>query len=179
ALAPLLPYNCASIAAAAPAKSSAGRLSRFGAIWLTAAIMLATVSPVMVGADAASPQPTAPSSASMRTRILSARLTVSPAIFTGFFIGRLTAMGSMVLIRTPFLESQMRRDSAGRRSVPGSAAWRQAAVGLWHGPAKPGALAGFHGRPRPFAGRNPAIGARRGGRRGYDGIAVGLNAIGL
>ena len=65
----------------------------------TAAIMLATVSPVIVGADAASPQPTTPSSASMRTNILSARVTVSPDICTGFFIGRLTAMGSIDLIR--------------------------------------------------------------------------------
>jgi hypothetical protein len=64
----------------------------------------------------------------MRTRILSARVTVSPAIFTGFFIGRLTAMGSMVLIRTLFLYPQMPRVSAGRRIVPGRAAWRQAAV---------------------------------------------------
>ena len=66
--------------------------------------MLATVSPVMVGADAASPQPTTPSSDSMRTSTLSARVTVSPAIFTGFFIGRLTAMGSMALIRTLLLD---------------------------------------------------------------------------
>ena len=70
--------------------------------------MLATVSPVMVGAEAASPQPTAPSSASMRTRILSARVTVSPAILTGFFIGKLTAMGSMALIRTLFLDRKCR-----------------------------------------------------------------------
>ncbi len=77
---------------------------RPGAIWPTAAIMLATVSPVMVGADAASPQPTTPSSDSMRTRTLSARATVSPAICTGFFIGRLTAMGSIALIFTTFLD---------------------------------------------------------------------------
>jgi hypothetical protein len=64
----------------------------------------------------------------MRTRILSARLTVSPAIFTGFFIGRLIAMGSMVLIRTLFLESRMPGVGASRRIVPGWAAWRQAAV---------------------------------------------------
>jgi hypothetical protein len=63
--------------------------------------------------------------------MLSARVTVSPAIFTGFFIGRLIAMGSMVLIRTLFLESQVPRVNAGRRSVPGRPAWRQAAVGLW------------------------------------------------
>jgi len=93
------------IAAAAPAKSSAARPISAGAICATAAIMAATVSPVMVGADAASPQPTAPSSASTRTSTLSARATVSPAICTGFFIGRLTAMGSMVLIFTPALSS--------------------------------------------------------------------------
>jgi hypothetical protein len=37
----------------------------------------------------------------------------------------------MALMRTLFLESQMPRGSAGKRSVPGWAAWRQAAVGLW------------------------------------------------
>jgi hypothetical protein len=35
---------------------------------------------------------------------LSARATVSPAICTGFFIGRLTAMGSIDLILTPVLD---------------------------------------------------------------------------
>ena len=60
-----------------------------------AAIMLATVSPVMVGAEAASPQPTTPLSASMRTSTLSARVISSPAMMTGFFIGRLTAIGSI------------------------------------------------------------------------------------
>src|SRR3954470_7028171 len=62
--------------------------------------MLSTVSPVMVGADAASPQPTVPLSASMRTSRLSARDTSSPAITTGFFIGRLIATGSTRLIFT-------------------------------------------------------------------------------
>ncbi len=62
--------------------------------------MLAVVSPVMVGAEAASPQPTKPLSASMRTSTLSARATVSPAMVTGFFIGRLTAIGSIDLIFT-------------------------------------------------------------------------------
>ena len=67
--------------------------------------MPATVSPVMVGAEAASPQPTTPVSDSTRTSTLSARVTVSPAICTGFFIGRLTAIGSMDLIFTKRLET--------------------------------------------------------------------------
>ena len=62
--------------------------------------MLSSVSPVITGADAASPQPTVPSSASMRTKTLSARRTSSPAMMTGLSIGRLTAIGSMVLIGT-------------------------------------------------------------------------------
>src|SRR5262245_36100657 len=60
--------------------------------------MLSTVSPVMVGAEAASPQPTTPLSASMRTSTLSARLISTPAMTTGFFIGKLTAIGSTRLI---------------------------------------------------------------------------------
>ena len=87
-------------------------------MWLTAAIMPATVSPVMVGAEAASPQPTVPSSDSMRTSTLSARVTVSPAIFTGLPIGRLTAMGSMALMRT-LVPGEI------CASVAGQAAWRQ------------------------------------------------------
>jgi hypothetical protein len=35
-------------------------------------------------------------------------VTVSPAIFTGFFIGKLIAMGSMVLMRTLFLDRKCR-----------------------------------------------------------------------
>src|SRR5215831_2617426 len=62
--------------------------------------MLSSVSPVMTGAEAASPQPTKPP-ASMRTRTLSARRTSSPAMTTGLSIGKLTAIGSMVLICTP------------------------------------------------------------------------------
>ena len=62
--------------------------------------MLSTVSPVMVGAAAASPQPTAPLSASMRTRTLSACLISTPAMKTGFFMGKLTAIGSTRLIFT-------------------------------------------------------------------------------
>src|SRR5687768_1803333 len=62
--------------------------------------MLSTVSPVMVGADAASPQPTTPFSASIRTSILSACLISTPAMTTGFFMGKLTAIGSMRLIFT-------------------------------------------------------------------------------
>ena len=57
--------------------------------------MLSSVSPVITGADAASPQPASPSSVAMRTSTFSARRTSSPAMMTGFFIGRLTASGSM------------------------------------------------------------------------------------
>src|SRR5713226_9054897 len=60
--------------------------------------MLSTVSPVIVGADAASPQPITPLSASMRTTTLSACRISTPAMTTGFFIGMLTAIGSMRLI---------------------------------------------------------------------------------
>src|SRR5919201_2443636 len=60
--------------------------------------MLSIVSPVIVGAEAASPQPTTPLSASMRTSTLSARLISTPAMTTGFFIGKLTAIGSTRLI---------------------------------------------------------------------------------
>src|SRR6516164_4203495 len=62
--------------------------------------MLSTVSPVMVGADAASPQPTTPLSASTRTSTLSACRISTPAMNTGFFIGKLTAIGSTLLIST-------------------------------------------------------------------------------
>src|ERR1035438_2467911 len=62
--------------------------------------MLSSVSPVITGAAAASPHPTNPSSASMRTSTLSARRTSSPAMMTGLSIGRLTAIGSIVLICT-------------------------------------------------------------------------------
>src|SRR5262245_20152965 len=56
--------------------------------------MLSTVSPVMVGAEAASPQPTTPVSASTRTITLSACRISTPAMNTGFFMGKLTAIGS-------------------------------------------------------------------------------------
>ena len=62
--------------------------------------MLSSVSPVITGAEAASPQPTRPLSASIRTSTLSARRTSSPAMMTGLSIGRLTAIGSIVLICT-------------------------------------------------------------------------------
>ena len=52
------------------------------------------VSPVMVGADAASPQPTVPSCASMRTRRLRAWVTVSAAIFTGLVSGKASGIAS-------------------------------------------------------------------------------------
>jgi hypothetical protein len=54
----------------------------------------------MVGADAASPQPIVPLSASMRTSTLSAVLISTPAMNTGFLIGMLTAIGSTRLIFT-------------------------------------------------------------------------------
>src|ERR1700681_3966702 len=62
--------------------------------------MLALVSPVMVGAEAASPHPTRPVSASRRTSTLSARLTSSPAMMTGLIMGKLTAMGSIFAMFT-------------------------------------------------------------------------------
>src|ERR1700761_3531642 len=110
ALAPVLPYIIEFIRTAIPEKSSAARASSCGVICAIAAIMLATVSPVMVGAEAASPQPTKPPSDSMRTITLSARATGSPAIWTGFFIGKLIAIGSIALIFTMFLVLLGRRD---------------------------------------------------------------------
>src|SRR6266851_1775718 len=70
--------------------------------------MLSTVSPVMVGAEAASPQPTTPLSDSMRTSTLSACLISTPAMKTGFFIGKLTAIGSMRLIFMAAISSVLR-----------------------------------------------------------------------
>ncbi len=67
--------------------------------------MLSTVSPVMVGAEAASPQPTTPLSASTRTITLSACLISTPAMKTGFFMGKLTAIGSTRLIFTGAVSS--------------------------------------------------------------------------
>ena len=48
----------------------------------------------MVGADAASPQPTVPSLASIRTRMFCAAVMVSPAIFIAAFSGNATGMAS-------------------------------------------------------------------------------------
>ena len=48
----------------------------------------------MVGADAASPQPTVPSSASMRTSMFSAVAIVTPAIFMALFSGNATGIAS-------------------------------------------------------------------------------------
>src|SRR5262249_17691840 len=59
--------------------------------------MLSTVSPVMVGAEAASPQPITPVSDAIRTSTLSACRISTPAMNTGFFIGSATAMGSIDL----------------------------------------------------------------------------------
>ena len=74
--------------------------------------MLSSVSPVITGAEAASPQPTRPLSASIRTSTLSARRTSSPAMMTGLSIGRLTAIGSMVLICTPITSVVLRNAPA-------------------------------------------------------------------
>ena len=55
------------------------------------------MSPVIVGAEAASPQPTmtrCPPSASMRTSTLSAVAIVTPAIFIGFLSGSATGIAS-------------------------------------------------------------------------------------
>src|SRR3954449_11301061 len=59
----------------------------------------------MVGADAASPQPTVPSAASMRTSRFSAVVIVTPAIFIGLLSGSATGMAST------------RRTISGERSV--------------------------------------------------------------
>jgi hypothetical protein len=60
--------------------------------------MLSIVSPVIVGADAASPHPHCPSSVSSLTKTLSALAIATPAILMGFDIGRLTAIASTRLI---------------------------------------------------------------------------------
>ncbi len=52
------------------------------------------MSPVMVGAEAASPQPTMPPAASMRTSTFSATSIVTPAIFIGFLSGSATGIAS-------------------------------------------------------------------------------------
>ena len=48
----------------------------------------------MVGAEAASPQPTVPSAASMRTSRFCAAVMVSAAIFIGVFSGSATGIAS-------------------------------------------------------------------------------------
>ena len=55
--------------------------------------MLSTVSPVMVGAEAASPQPTMPCRLDAHQHVVG--LAILARHLTGFFIGRLTAIGSM------------------------------------------------------------------------------------
>ena len=61
--------------------------------------MLPGVSPVIVGAEAASPQPMMPSLVSMRASTFSALRTSSNDIFTGLIIGRLMAMACTRWIR--------------------------------------------------------------------------------
>ena len=48
----------------------------------------------MVGAEAASPQPTVPSAASMRTSTFSAWAMVTPDMINGFFSGSATGIAS-------------------------------------------------------------------------------------
>src|SRR5581483_942251 len=86
--------------------------------------MLSSVSPVMTGADAASPQPTSPVSLSMRTSTLSARRTSSPAMMTGLRIGRLIAIGSTVLICTPIIPAFL-------PTRPPSSRWRARSIRRW------------------------------------------------
>src|SRR4051812_49202404 len=62
-------------------------------------VMLSMVSPVIAGAEAASPQPTWPVLVSNLTSTLSALSMSTPAIFIGFAIGSRTAMASTRLIR--------------------------------------------------------------------------------
>src|SRR5215475_4907567 len=84
--------------------------------------MLSTVSPVIVGAEAASPQPTTPVSDPTRTSTLSAWRISTPAMNTGFFIGSATAMGSIDAIfmeapsafGTALLEFDQRAEEVGR-----------------------------------------------------------------
>ena len=67
------------------------------------------MSPVMVGADGASPQPTWPSCNSTRTIRFSAFVIVTPAIFIGALSGKATGMASI------------RRTINGARSTPAAA----------------------------------------------------------
>ena len=85
-----------------------------GARWSrTAATSPPSVSPVMVGADGASPQPTTPSADSIRTSRFSAVVIVIPAIFIGALSGKATGIASM------------RRTISGARSdAARTAAWR-------------------------------------------------------
>src|SRR5471032_2415808 len=92
-----------SMAARAPAISAGSRPRSAGSRNCTAATMLSSVSPVITGAEAASPHPTRASSVSIRTRTLSARRTSSPAMMTGLSIGRLTAIASIDFIFTTIL----------------------------------------------------------------------------
>ena len=90
--------SIAECAPVLPMRAAPRRRMRFGRIqaslpvirepsWRTAATRLPWVSPVMVGAEAASPQPTMPPVASMRTSTFSATSIVTPAIFIGFLSG--------------------------------------------------------------------------------------------
>src|SRR5262249_56345676 len=75
-----------------------GGPGRRGEVGRIAAIRLWPVSRVMVGGGGAPPQPTTPLSAWTRTSTLSARAISTPAMTTGFFMGKLTAIASTRLI---------------------------------------------------------------------------------
>src|SRR4249919_1682569 len=110
--------------------------------------MLSSVSPVITGAEAASPHPTTSLSASIRTNTLSACRTSSPAMTTGLSIGRLTAIGSIVLICTPITSdlSQQRPPSGWPKAGAYSFLLQFSDAGLIDDIAEQG---DFLGHPRP------------------------------
>ena len=67
----------------------------------------------MVGAEAASPQPTVPSAASMRTSRFSACVMATPAIFTGFFSGSATGIASTRRMTSGGRAARVRRRRVG------------------------------------------------------------------
>src|SRR5687767_9389094 len=74
----------------------------------------------MVGADAASPQPTAPSTASIRTRMLSAVAMVMPDMVTGVVSGSATGMASTRRMTSGGCSIVSCRLLCGRSSMDGS-----------------------------------------------------------
>src|SRR5665647_2960598 len=98
--------------------------------------MPSMVSPVMVGAEAASPQPTTPSSVSSRTSALLALRTSSNDILTGLIIGSLTEMGSIYLILIRKTDGPVLKHRLGAVPGPGpeGRSYTRAASGLQRGP---------------------------------------------